>query len=180
MRKKIGLIATTFLFCFFCNAKEYYYEGIKFSYDKKWNFLQEEKIKSIKPNFLDVTLEALFPGIRINPKVLGFKKNGSALLISIQKCNKPFSVDNFLEEIYENILLKENYKVKLREDGECELDNRSCKYLDITFKKPKKEKERIYCYKKDGYCIQIVIRGKEKDFFKPFEKIIETFSFYPE
>lgn len=160
--KKI-LISTLIIFSTIitCNAKSFYYDGVGFEYDRKWN-------------------------INGSSSVIIGNKDDFQILISKERLKedekKRYSADKELDRLSESAMEQSMYAKKklINISGVCEssINGIPVKYIDVQYSK--KENHRHYHFEWNGYKFSIELSGKGNKFYKEFEKILSTFTFMPE
>lgn len=179
--KKILILA---LLCstLFCQAKDFYYEGISFEYASRMN-------GGIKLRFRGYETENSYCVTSLPYLITSSNNLVELLSISCTK-NSKNNPEKKLTEIMDKTMeesanMPRKQRVKSISDiQDGMVGNYPCKFIDIE--KPKGHRIRVYCFKKGNYFIQLTINWFGVKKLEKFEKVIEnlrvidTFEFMPE
>ena len=163
MRKIITVSLLLILTGTVCSAKELYFDGIGFEYNKGWSFNTSQ--------------------VNGTSKITGTNDNNFIQITKIVR-TKGINVESFLtitaEEIMESYYSPSS-KVKIKSKTEISddfINGIEVKYVEFVLSN--KVRQRIYCFVKNTYLIAITLTCKDKKIEKNFAKILNSFSFSPE
>ena len=183
--KKI-LVALFLLCTLFCQAKDFYYEGMSFEYQNRMGGGIKLYPKGCEAEDTHWVFLSLIKNSPNNPVVL---LNNSLLSISCTK-NSKNNPEKVLTEIIDKTWEESaNMPKKLRVKSISDIQdgivgNYPCKFIDIE--KPKGLRVRAYCFQKGNYFIQLTVSWFGVKKLEKFEeviaklKVVDTFDFVPE